>query len=379
MANWSLVDRKMMTLALQLAEKGRYTTRPNPRVGCVITKDDEVIAQGYHQRAGQGHAEANALTSLKEAGISAEGATAYVTLEPCSHYGRTPPCAEGLINAKVARVVVAVLDPNPLVAGRGVNLLRDAGITVDVGLYEAQAFTLNRGFMKRMQHNLPWVTLKVASSLDGKTALANGESKWITGPMARQDVQRLRAQSCALISGSNTVLIDNPTLNVRYSELGSVCEQLTETETHQPIRVILDTHAKLRPDLKLFQSQSHIILVSAAPYTDEVKQAFPDYVTCLDGELDELGRIKLAPVLVHLANHYQCNSVLVEAGATLCGSFVDTKLADDLVLYQAPKILGSAGRNMLNLPNYTAMTDVPSMQLVDERNIGDDKRYIIEF
>ncbi|MBR9726508.1 bifunctional diaminohydroxyphosphoribosylaminopyrimidine deaminase/5-amino-6-(5-phosphoribosylamino)uracil reductase RibD [Shewanella intestini] len=375
MSNWSKFDSQMMTLALQLAERGRYTTRPNPCVGCVITLGKTILSQGYHRVAGQGHAEANALKDLAERGISAKGATAYVTLEPCSHYGRTPPCAEGLINANVSRVVVAVLDPNPQVAGRGINMLRHAGIEVDVGLYEQQAYKINRGFMKRMKQGLPWVTLKVAASLDGKTALANGVSKWITTPQARQDVQRLRAQSCALITGVNTVEMDDPSLNVRYSQLGSLQQALTEKEVHQPLRVVLDTHAKLTPNFQIFAVQSPILLVSHTPYSDVIKAQMPAHVSYFTTDLNDSGRINLNAVLIHLGQ--QCNSVLVEAGATLCGSVLEQGLADELILYQAPKILGSEARNMLKLPDYSIMDSLPNSQLVDERKVGKDTRYTI--
>ena len=247
--NWSELDNQMMSRAIQLARKGFYTTRPNPCVGCVIVKDNQIVGEGYHQKAGEPHAEVHA---LRMAGELARGATAYVTLEPCSHYGRTPPCALALINIGIKRVVVAVEDPNPQVGGRGIQMLRDAGIKVDVGLHRDEAYALNLGFMKRMESGLPWVTVKLAASLDGKTALSNGVSKWITGPEARRDVQRLRLRACAIVTGIETVLADDPSLNVRYSELGSLSSQLSEAQVLQPLRVVLDSRARMPISAALF-------------------------------------------------------------------------------------------------------------------------------
>ncbi|MCL1112416.1 bifunctional diaminohydroxyphosphoribosylaminopyrimidine deaminase/5-amino-6-(5-phosphoribosylamino)uracil reductase RibD [Shewanella basaltis] len=377
MSNWSSFDIEMMSRAIMLAEKGRYTTRPNPCVGCVIVDDGNIVGEGYHQRAGQGHAEVNALKMLKDKRLSAQGTTAYVTLEPCSHFGRTPPCALGLINANVARVVVAVTDPNPEVSGRGIAMLREAGIQVDVGLLAEQAYALNLGFMKRMKTGLPWVTVKVAASLDGKTALSNGVSKWITGPAARADVQKYRASHCALITGIETVLIDDPSLNVRVESLGELTTQLGADDIFQPLRVVLDSQARLTATAKLFSISSPILLVSACQYPEQVKATFPAHVSCLVLECDPLGRISLPALLAYLGA--TANSVFVEAGATLAGAFVAQNLADDVVLYQAPKILGSHGRNMLQLPDYTTLEQTPSLQLIDERSIGKDKRYILRY
>ncbi|GGP41173.1 riboflavin biosynthesis protein RibD [Shewanella algicola] len=377
MSNWSSVDIEMMSRAIMLAEQGRYTTRPNPCVGCVIVKQGQIIGEGYHQRAGQGHAEVNALKMVQEQGLSAQGATAYVTLEPCSHYGRTPPCALGLINAKVARVVVAVTDANPEVSGRGIAMLKEAGVEVDVGLLTEQAYGLNLGFMKRMKTGLPWVTVKVAASLDGKTALSNGVSKWITGIAARADVQKYRASHCALITGVETVLVDDPSLNVRFESLEELTTRHTPYEIFQPLRVVLDSRARLTANQQLFTIESPILLVSGCDYPPEIKAAFPEHVSFLVIECDSSGRIPLLPLLTYLGN--TANSVLVEAGATLAGAFVAQNLADDIVLYQAPKILGSHGRNMLQLPDYTSMEQTPTLQLIDERSIGNDKRYILRY
>ena len=243
-------DAHYMARAIRLAERGRYTTDPNPRVGCVIVRDKHVLAEGWHRVAGQAHAEVDALAKLNG---SAEGATAYVTLEPCSHHGRTGPCAQALLESGVAAVVIAMLDPNPLVAGRGVALLEQAGVRVRSGLMEQEARALNKGFLSRMERKRPWVTIKLATSLDGRTAMASGESKWITGPEARKDVQRLRAESSAIVTGIGTVLSDDPALTVRPEEFDSV-EGFDKTEPRQPLRVVLDAKAQLSGREKIFQN-----------------------------------------------------------------------------------------------------------------------------
>ncbi|MGS0673485.1 bifunctional diaminohydroxyphosphoribosylaminopyrimidine deaminase/5-amino-6-(5-phosphoribosylamino)uracil reductase RibD [Shewanella sp. 125m-1] len=365
---WSIEDSQMMSLAIELAQKGIYTTRPNPCVGSVIVKDGEIVGEGYHIRAGGPHAEVYALNM---AGIDAKGATAYVTLEPCSHYGRTPPCAKALIEHGVSRVVIAVTDPNPQVSGRGIAMLREAGIQVDVGLMTEEAKQVNLGFLKRMEKGLPWVTVKLAASIDGKTALSNGVSKWITGPEARSDVQRLRAHHCALVTGVETILADDPSLNVRHSELGSLAHQLAPAEIHQPLRVVLDSQARLGAELNLFNTTSPILLVSTIAYPENVKAAWPAHVThqilpAVDSRID------LQALLGLLGE--SCNSVLVEAGATLAGAFVNQELADEIVLYQAMKILGSHGRNLLALDDFQAMMDIPRLNLIDERKVGKDTR-----
>ncbi|BDQ65218.1 bifunctional diaminohydroxyphosphoribosylaminopyrimidine deaminase/5-amino-6-(5-phosphoribosylamino)uracil reductase RibD [Shewanella xiamenensis] len=369
--NCSELDNQMMSRAIQLARKGFYTTRPNPSVGCVIVKDNQIVGEGYHQKAGEPHAEVHA---LRMAGELARGATAYVTLEPCSHYGRTPPCALALINIGVKRVVVAVEDPNPQVGGRGIQMLRDAGIQVDVGLHRDEAYALNLGFMKRMESGLPWVTVKLAASLDGKTALSNGVSKWITGPEARRDVQRLRLRACALVTGIETVLADDPSLNVRYSELGSLNSLLSEAQILQPLRVILDSRCRMPIKAALLAIESPILLVSTEPYSPAFMAQLPSHVTCLQLPAID-GRISLPTLLSYLGKN--CNQVLIEAGATLAGAFIGAGLADELVLYQAMKILGAQGRNLLELPDYQMMADIPTLKLVDERKVGADKRFTL--
>ncbi|MEZ9594747.1 bifunctional diaminohydroxyphosphoribosylaminopyrimidine deaminase/5-amino-6-(5-phosphoribosylamino)uracil reductase RibD [Shewanella sp. 10N.261.52.F9] len=365
---WSSEDSQMMSLAIQLAQKGMYTTRPNPSVGSVIVKDGVIVGEGYHIRAGGPHAEVYALNM---AGDDAKDATAYVTLEPCSHYGRTPPCAKALIEHGVSRVVIAVTDPNPEVSGRGIAMLRDAGIQVDVGLLTEEAKQVNLGFLKRMQMGLPWVTVKLAASLDGKTALSNGVSKWITGPEARSDVQRLRARHCALVTGVETILADDPSLNVRHSELGWLANQLAPAEIHQPLRVVVDTQARLGAELNLFKQASPVLLVSSKPYPSNVQAAWPAHMSqqVLPTVND---RIDLQALLTLLGK--TCNSVLIEAGATLAGAVLNQGLADELVLYQAMKILGGHGRNLLTLDDFQTMSDIPRINLIDERKVGKDTR-----
>ena len=374
---WSIEDIEMMSRAIKLAREGLYTTRPNPCVGCVITKDGHIVGEGFHIKAGGPHAEVHALAMANNgADVGAKGGTAYVTLEPCSHYGRTPPCAEALIKNKVARVVVAVEDPNPQVSGRGIAMLREAGIQVDVGLLNDEAQRINPGFMKRMETGLPWVTVKLAASLDGKTALSNGVSKWITGPEARRDVQRLRARHCALVTGVETVLADNPSLNVRHNELGYVADKLRATELHQPLRVVLDSRARLTSNLLMFAIESPILLVSCVDYPASEQANWPAYVSQITLAADESGRVSLRELFKYLGKC--CNSVLVEAGATLAGSVIAQGYGDELVLYQAMKILGSSGRNLITLPDYDVMSDAPTMKLIDERKVGADTRLTLD-
>ncbi|BAJ03169.1 bifunctional diaminohydroxyphosphoribosylaminopyrimidine deaminase/5-amino-6-(5-phosphoribosylamino)uracil reductase RibD [Shewanella violacea] len=375
---WSIEDTEFMSRAIKLARRGLYTTRPNPCVGCVITLDDQILGEGFHIQAGGPHAEVHALAmATKRASQAAlKGATAYVTLEPCSHYGRTPPCAEALIKHGISRVVVAVEDPNPQVSGRGIKMLRDAGIEVDVGLLSDEAAGINPGFMKRMERGLPWVTVKLASSLDGKTALSNGASKWITGPESRRDVQRLRARNEALVTGIETVLLDDPCLNVRHSELGLLSEQVDADSLHQPLRVVLDSRARLTSTAKLFTVTSPILLVSCIDYPQAEKDTWPQHVSGLILASDNDGRVELTALFAHLGKTY--NSVLIEAGATLAGSVISQNHADELILYQAMKILGSNGRNLISLPDYTDMADIPSVELIDERKLGGDTRLTLK-
>lgn len=346
-----------MSRALQLAKQGLYTCHPNPRVGCVISQGDKIVAEGYHQKAGEGHAEVNALNS---AATSVEGAKVYVSLEPCCHQGRTPACTQALISAKVGEVVVAMKDPNPLVSGKGIEALRSAGIKVRWGVLSQQAAELNPGFIMRMAHERPFVRSKMAMSLDGRTAMASGESQWITGEGARADVQRWRAQSSAIMTGVNTVLQDDPRLNVRT---------LTQDKQSQPIRVILDSQLRLPPDRKLFALDGANWIFTC------VQQAlnFPGDTSLI--RQDGGQRLDLNWVLEELAKR-EINEVLVEAGGTLNGALLSAGLVDELIIYIAAKFLGNNAKGLLQLPDLRALKDGPELEINDMRMIGKDIRLI---
>lgn len=334
---FSELDTQMMRTALSLARQGLYSTSPNPRVGCVITRGSQIVGQGFHLKAGEPHAEVHA---LRQAGRFAEGATAYVTLEPCSHHGRTPPCALALIEAGIQRVVCAMRDPNPLVAGKGFALLENAGISVACGLLETEARALNRGFLSRIERERPFFRLKCAASLDGKTALSDGSSKWITGPEARADVQKLRAESCAVLTGIGTILADDPLLNVRdFPTL------------RQPARIILDSRLRTPLHSRVIQDKQSPTLI-ATLNTDEADHApfleFP-HVRIITTPSSSDGGIDLHELSSRLAVEGY-GEILVEAGAQLNASFIRTNLADEIILYQAPKILGASARNLFALP-----------------------------
>lgn len=351
-----------MACALRLAEQGLYTTQPNPRVGCVIARGEEVVGQGWHQRAGEPHAE---VFALREAGERARGATAYVTLEPCAHWGRTPPCADALIAAGVARVVIAAEDPFPQVDGHGIAKLRAAGIEVQTGLMRDAARELNVGFFSRIERKRPWVRVKLAMSLDGRTALANGESKWITGEAARADVQRWRARSSAILTGSGTVLADNPHLTVRLEQSGPVHAFVP------PLRVILDRHLRTPAESHvLADGQAPTLLLHAASITANDSRF--EHVEC--AAVAEQGTsLDLNAVLAVLAAR-DCNEVHVEAGPTLCGALLADGLVDELLLYIAPVFLGDSGRPLLHLPLLTDMANRWRLQTLDQRQLGEDLR-----
>ncbi len=355
-------DAYWMAQAIVLAAKGRYSTSPNPRVGCVLVKEGRLLAEGWHQRAGQAHAEVNALANCDDA----SGATAYVSLEPCSHHGKTPPCAETLIKAGVARVVIAMQDPNPLVAGKGISLLQKAGIGVDVGIQQADAEVLNAGFIKRMKFGLPRVRAKLAMSVDGRTAMASGASKWITGAAARADVQRLRACSCAIVSGVETVMTDNAALTVRPDEAG-----IEALNCRQPLRVIVDSRMRTSTSAALFQSGGKILIVAAQNDSERraALEAAGAEVLLLAGDK---GRVDLAALLKELARR-QCNEVMVEAGATLSGAFMQAGLLDALTVYMAPTLLGSNARPLMDLP-LNDMKEQRTLEIEDIRAVGDDWR-----
>ncbi|MFZ2302673.1 MAG: bifunctional diaminohydroxyphosphoribosylaminopyrimidine deaminase/5-amino-6-(5-phosphoribosylamino)uracil reductase RibD [Gallionella sp.] len=355
----SAQDSLWMAQALQLAERGLYTTSPNPRVGCVLVRDGDVVGEGWHERAGEPHAEAHA---LQTAGDAARGATAYVTLEPCSHHGRTPPCADALIRAGVARVVMAVQDPNPQVAGQGIAKLRAAGIEVECGLMEAAVRELNIGFFARMARGTPWVRSKIAMSLDGRTALVNGESKWITGDAARQDVQHWRARSCAVLTGIGTVLADDPQLNVRGIET-----------SRQPLRAVVDNALRLPPNARLLQQRGAVVYTATqdAQKIAALEQAGA-VVTVLP---DANGQVDAAAVLRDLAAR-GCNEVLVEAGSKLNGALLKAGLADELVLYIAPQLLGDMARGMTQLGELTSLDQRIELEWKDVRHVGKDLRIV---
>ncbi len=353
-----------MTLAFEAAAKVSSTS-PNPRVGCVLVRDGEIVGVGLHEKPGEHHAEVNALLA---AGERARGATAYVSLEPCCHFGRTPPCTQALIAAGVAEVVYAMPDPNPLVAGKGVQALRAAGIRVSGPLLEAQARQLNRGFIKRMEQGLPFVRCKLAMSLDGRTAMASGESQWITGPAARADVQRLRAESCAVLTGVNTVLHDDPALNVRVDAQGVDAEPAT---LRQPRRVILDSTLRTPATASLFQLPGEVLVFTAS--ADAARLSVPG-VEVRPLAADASGRVDLRAAMQVLAQDFQCNEVLLEAGPTLSGAMVQAGLVDEVILYIGAKFLGSDAMPLLRLSGLQHMADQIALDILDVTVIDTDLR-----
>jgi diaminohydroxyphosphoribosylaminopyrimidine deaminase/5-amino-6-(5-phosphoribosylamino)uracil reductase len=355
-------DHQWMAQALQLAEQGLYTTTPNPRVGCVIVKNGVVIGTGAHLKAGEPHAEVHALRRARDnAPDQIKGADVYVTLEPCSHHGRTPPCSDALIKAGIKRVILAMQDPNPKVVGAGLARLQAHGIEVASGLMETQARELNIGFISRMTRQSPYVRAKVAASLDGRTALAHGESKWITGEPARQDVQHWRARSCAILTGIGTVLADDPQMNVRTIDIG-----------RQPLRVIVDSYLRIAANAKILQGDA-LVAYTDAPQAriDELEAAGVKLIKLADTQ----GKVCLKSLLSHLAE-LGINELMVEAGQTLNGALLQQKLVDELVLYYAPVLLGNQARGMFDLPNFTDMEQRVSLQVKDTRQFGADIRII---
>ncbi|HEY8327113.1 MAG TPA: bifunctional diaminohydroxyphosphoribosylaminopyrimidine deaminase/5-amino-6-(5-phosphoribosylamino)uracil reductase RibD [Rhodanobacter sp.] len=356
-----------MAHALRLAERGLCTTQPNPRVGCVIAHGDEVVGTGFHRHAGEPHAE---VFALRESGARAHGTTAYVTLEPCAHHGRTPPCADALVAAGVKRVVVAAEDPFPQVDGRGIGKLRDAGVMVDVGLMREAARELNVGFFSRIERGRPWVRVKLAMSLDGRTALANGESKWITGAAARADVQRWRARSSAILSGSGTVLADDPRLTVRLAP-GSLSPGSAGGEGFKPpLRVILDRQLRTPAGSHVLDGSVPTLLLhgTEASGADERFARVERIALATPG-----GAMDLHAVLALLAGR-GCNEVQVEAGPTLCGALFAAGLVDELLLYVAPLLLGDGARPLLQLPTLSDMARRWQLQVIDQRMLGTDWR-----
>ncbi|AWM94542.1 bifunctional diaminohydroxyphosphoribosylaminopyrimidine deaminase/5-amino-6-(5-phosphoribosylamino)uracil reductase RibD [Pseudomonas sp. 31-12] len=361
----AILDAHYMARAVELARKGHYTTHPNPRVGCVIVKDGQIVGEGWHVRTGEPHAEVHA---LRAAGDKARGATAYVTLEPCSHHGHTPPCADALVNAGLARVVAAMQDPNPSVAGRGMQRLAQAGIAVESGVLEGEARKLNEGFLKRMEHGLPFVRVKLAMSLDGRTAMESGESQWITGPAARSAVQRLRAQASVVLTGADTVLADNARLTVRADELGLDAEQTALAMSRPPLRVLIDGRLRVPLDAPFFKAGPALVATCMA-----IEEQYANGPECLIVAGDD-GLVDLRKLLVELAAR-EVNEVLVEAGPRLAGAFAQQGLVDEFQIFIAGKFLGSSARPLLDWP-LAQMKDAPELKITEIRAVGDDWRVI---
>ena len=361
-----------MTRALGLARQGWYTTMPNPRVGCVLAQDAAIVGEGYHERAGQAHAEVQALA---QAGARARGATAYVTLEPCAHHGRTGPCSQALIEAGVRRVVVAMRDPNPLVAGRGLQLLREAGVEVEEGMLGAQAEALNPGFILRMREGRPFVTVKIAASLDGRTAMADGESKWITGAEARRDVHLLRAASGAVMTAIGTVEADDPNLNVRLDAVaGDARVALAGKRREPPLRVVLDSHLRISPRARMLSLPGETLVFCALDSNEsERAEALTEAGARVISMPGDDGQVDLPAVLTELARR-EVNDVLVEAGATLNGALLESGLVDELLLYFAPHLMGDAARPMFHLPEVHNMAQRLELDILDTRCVGRDWR-----
>ena len=350
-----------MARALQLAQRGLYTTDPNPRVGCVIVKENRIVGEGWHERAGEAHAEIHALHA---AGEQARGATAYVTLEPCCHQGRTPPCTVALIQAGITRVVCAMTDPNPRVAGQGMAALTAAGLHVESGLMQAQAEALNPGFISRMRRHRPYVRLKLAASLDGRTALADGVSQWITGEAARTDVQSLRARSSAILTGIGTVRADDPSLTVRAIDIG-----------RQPLRVVVDSDLRMSATAEMLHLPGATLVVAArenAAAAHRLVEAGAE-VLLLPGVT---GRVDLTALMQHLATR-EVNELMVEAGAGLCGALLAAQLVDEIVIYYAPHLLGSGAQGMFVLPEMQTMQQRLALKIQDVRAVGEDWRVTV--
>jgi diaminohydroxyphosphoribosylaminopyrimidine deaminase/5-amino-6-(5-phosphoribosylamino)uracil reductase len=362
-----------MAKALHLAERGLYTTSPNPRVGCVLVRDDKIVGEGWHQYAGEPHAEVHA---LRAAGEAARGATVYVTLEPCSHQGRTPPCADALVDAGVTRVVAAMQDPNPQVAGQGLATLRAAGIEVECGLMEVAARDLNIGFFSRMTRGLPWLRSKIAMSLDGRTALNNGLSQWITGSAARQDVQHWRGRSCAVLTGIGTVLADDPQLNVRESQLAIYEPKFDAheiTAIRQPLRVVLDSQLRVPLTARILCGGNAVVYTATSDF--QKMAAFEKLGVRVVVLPDLSGRVDLIAMLRDLAAN-GCNEVLLEAGSSLNGALLQAGLVDELVLYLAPQLLGDMALGMAQLGELTMLDQRVDLEWQDVRNVGKDLRIV---
>lgn len=364
-----------MQRALDLADSV-LTAAPNPRVGCVLVHDGQVISEGWHSAAGADHAEVMALTN---AGRDPRGATAFVSLEPCAHHGKTGPCSDALIAAGIARVVIPMQDPNPEVAGKGIAKMEEAGIEVIMlPDFETAARRLNPGFFHRIEQGRPLVRMKLAMSLDGRTALASGASKWITDAASRADVQRLRAASSAVLTGVGTVLADDPSLNVRRDELELSEAQLLSNELNlqePPLRIVLDSRRRMPPTAKLLGLDGQVVVYSTASAENSELLDSENVDLRLAGSGD---RVDLQTVLESLAADYQCNDVLIEAGPTLCGAFFQSKLVDELVVYIAPKLLGSDAKPLLDLVGITQMSAAPEFQIIETQQLDNDVKLVLK-
>lgn len=373
MANSEVIDQSFMRQAIQLAELGRYTTTPNPNVGCLIVAGQRIIGRGFHQQAGGPHAEVYA---LQQAGCQAEGATAYVTLEPCSHYGKTPPCAEALIKAKIKRVVIAMQDPNPQVAGKGIQRLRESGIDVTVGVMTDKAASINRGFLKRMTQKKPWLTTKLASSLDGKTALSNGKSQWITGEQARLDVHKLRAEYCAILTGADTILVDDPKLNVRLESNTFYPPELSQRLLRQPTKVIIDSQNRLTAEHQIFQMAGNVI-VANTHNNPKLSPNSPMLADVTQWQIPRVGQYLSLDVLVEKLAEQGFNNVWCEAGAKLNGALLNADLIDELIVYQAPKLMGAMARPLFDLPEFETMDAIPQFEIEALSTVGKDIKMVL--
>ncbi|VFP79627.1 bifunctional diaminohydroxyphosphoribosylaminopyrimidine deaminase/5-amino-6-(5-phosphoribosylamino)uracil reductase RibD [Candidatus Erwinia haradaeae] len=363
-------DQSYMARALELAYRGRFTTMPNPNVGCILVRNGHIVGEGYHLRAGEPHAEINA---LRIAGDKSRGATAYLTLEPCSYYGRTPPCCDALIAAGISHVFIAMKDPNPQVSGHGLSRLQQAGVTVSYGLMMSEAERLNRGFLKRMRSGMPWVQLKLGCSLDGRTAMFNGESKWITSPESRRDVQRLRAQSTAILSTGATILADNPALTVRYEELDlSIQDIYPKNILRQPIRIIIDTQHRITTAHRVIYQPGETWLIRNSfdtnPWPNVVKQLLLPYNN---------GHLHLRSMLQYCAKK-EINSILVEAGSKFSGALLQAKMVDELIVYISPKLIGDTGFGLCQLKGLKKLSDVPVLKFTDIITLGPDIRVTLK-
>jgi diaminohydroxyphosphoribosylaminopyrimidine deaminase/5-amino-6-(5-phosphoribosylamino)uracil reductase len=362
-------DHRYMAHALQLAARGIYTTHPNPRVGCVIVNDNRIVGEGWHLRAGEAHAEIHALA---QAGEKARGATVYVTLEPCCHHGRTPPCSEALIDAGVRRVVAAMIDPNPKVAGNGVEQLRSAGIDVETGVCRSQAEVLNPGHIMRAGVSRPYVRCKLAMTLDGRTATASGESKWITSAAARSDVQRYRARSSAVMTGSGTVLADNPLLNVRWNEVKDLYHGINTSDIAPPWRIIMDTNLRTPPASRIFEAPGPV-LIACINEDSDARTRLEENGATVKRFPEKDGRVDLLPVMNYLCD-LKINEILLESGPALSGAMLQAGLIDELIIYVAPRLMGDAARGLFTLPGLDTVAQVVDLEITDLRAVGVDWR-----